>query len=208
MMTESGITREDSDVGGFILVGGESRRMGCDKAWLEISGKPLLLRAAELLRPYVDSITLLGSNERYGAYGFPVLPDRWLGRGPLAALLTGLESARHEWNLFVACDLPLLDGRFFRLLLRCRQEAGFDAVVAMTSIGWQPLCAAYHRSCVPVMQKALEVGQAGIIDVLPKLRVNKILNDRLHAEGFREDIFENVNSPEDWQRISQQFPRL
>ncbi len=77
--------------GGFVLVGGKSQRMGRDKALLEVKGQPLLLRTVELLRPYVAEVTLLGAPTRNAHFSIPVLPDRYRGRGPLAALCTALE---------------------------------------------------------------------------------------------------------------------
>ena len=68
---------------GFVLTGGESRRMGKDKALLEIGGQPMALRMVELVRPLVAEVALVGSPERYGHLGVPVLADCEVGRGPL-----------------------------------------------------------------------------------------------------------------------------
>ncbi len=105
-------------VSGFVLAGGRSRRMGCDKALLEVNGQPLLLRAVTLLKAHVGSVTVLGPQGRYESLGVPVLPDRWPRQGPLGALLTGLEISANGWSVFLACDLPLLNGQFIELLLR------------------------------------------------------------------------------------------
>ena len=186
---------------GFVLAGGASRRMGQDKARLKIDGEPLFLRAANLLKVYVSTIVLLGPPDQYAWSGFPTLRDQWPGRGPLAALLTGLDHSTHEWNVFLACDLPLIRGEFIELLLRRATQGGFDAVVARTASGWQPLCAVYRRTCAPKMREALEKGKSGVIDVLPDLRVDVIGSDQVVALGLGDEIFENVNTPEDWQRI-------
>ncbi|MGH9454065.1 MAG: molybdenum cofactor guanylyltransferase [Terriglobia bacterium] len=127
------------------------------------------------------------------------------GEAPLAALLTGLEDSASDWNIFVACDLPLLNGCFIDLFLRRVQQADFDAVVARTDGGWQPLCAAYRRTCIPKMLELLGKQRSGIIDVLPELRVNVISPAQLAALGLGEDIFTNVNTPEDWQKILQRM---
>ncbi|MGH9360228.1 MAG: molybdenum cofactor guanylyltransferase, partial [Terriglobia bacterium] len=57
-------------VAGFVLAGGASRRMGQDKALLEIAGEPLFLRAANLLKPYVSAVVLLGAPDSYAWSGF------------------------------------------------------------------------------------------------------------------------------------------
>ena len=76
-------------VGGFVLVGGQSQRMGLDKSLLRLEGRPLFLRAVELLRPHVAEVTLLGPPARYARFGINALPDRRPGRGPLGGIVHG-----------------------------------------------------------------------------------------------------------------------
>lgn len=184
--------------GGFVLVGGRSERMGRDKALLEVGGKPLLLRTVGLLRTCVVEVALLGPPERYAGFGIPVYPDRIPGRGPLAALCTGLETSPYEWNAFLACDLPFLEGRFVRKLLERALAAHSDAVVPRTQEGWQPLCAAYHRRCLPVFHQALRRPTVGIVDLLPRLRVDAFGEEEMMQLGFQGRMFENVNTLEQW----------
>ncbi len=82
--------------GGFVLAGGQSSRMGFDKARLQIGGQPLLLRTLNLLGTFVDSVAALGSTDDYGFIHDPVIRDRQPDRGPLAAILTGLEHLTTE----------------------------------------------------------------------------------------------------------------
>lgn len=187
---------------GFVLAGGQSTRMGVDKARIEIAGTPLLLRAVNLLKAHVDSVTVLGPPERYEFIEESTVPDSRPGKGPLAAILTGLEHLAGEWGIFLAGDLPLLDGRFIELLIRRTATNDSDAVVPRTSRGWQPLCAAYRRTSARHIREALEQGEMGIIQVLPRLRVDVIAPGDLALVGVDETIFENLNYPEDWQRIS------
>src|SRR5271169_1425332 len=102
------------EINGFVLVGGRSSRMGQDKALMRLDGKPLVLRAAGILQPFVRDITLLGPQDRYGDLGFPVLEDLWPDQGPLAAVCTGLLSSSAAWNIFLACDLPRLSRKFLQ----------------------------------------------------------------------------------------------
>jgi len=185
-------------VGGFILVGGQSRRMGGEKALLELNGRPLALRAAELLRPYVAEVTLLGSPERFGHLGLRIRADRQPGRGPLEALCGALADSPCDWNIFLACDLPFLEEKFLEILVDRALAGQAQAVVPRTADGWQPLCAAYHRSCVPAMEQALARGSAGIVEILPALQVDAIGSEELARLGFSERLFRNINTPADW----------
>ncbi len=120
--------REQGGIDGFVLAGGKSRRMGQDKALMQLGGKPLVLRAAEILRPFVREITLLAPAERYGNLGFPVMEDLWPDQGPLAAVGTGLLSTSADWSIFLACDLPLVSRQFIQLLAERVRATRSDAV--------------------------------------------------------------------------------
>lgn len=186
---------------GFVLAGGGSRRMGSDKARLELEGQPLLLRTLNLLRPHVESVAVLGAAGAYDFVRDPIVPDRRPGSGPLAAILTGLEHARGAWSLFLACDLPLLRSEFLELLVRRVARSDADAVVPRTRFGWQPLCAAYRQTAIPRIRKLLGEGRLAVVQALPRLRVETIAEEDLKAAGIPENTFENVNRPEDWERI-------
>jgi molybdopterin-guanine dinucleotide biosynthesis protein A len=192
------------DIQGFVLVGGKSSRMGQDKARLEMAGKPLVLRAAEALRPFVREITLLGPPEQYGDLGLPVLADQWPDQGPLAAVCTGLLNSNAEWNIFLACDLPLLSGEFLQLLVERIRASQADAVVPRTEDGWQPFCAAYHSRCRAVFVRALQQGRRSMIGVFEEIRVEAITPDELAAAGVHVEELANMNTPEDWARIAEQ----
>jgi len=187
---------------GFILAGGKSSRMGEDKALMRIEGKPLVLRAAEVLRPFVQEVTLLGSPERYAEFGFPVVPDQWPDLGPLAGVCTGLLHSGAGWNIFLACDLPLLSVRFIQLLVERIHATPADAVVPRTEDGWQPLCAAYHARCCAVFMRGLEENRRSLIGLFDAVQVEAITMDEMAAAGLKSDELANLNTPEDWERIA------
>lgn len=191
---------EFPDISGFLLAGGKSTRMGRDKALLEIGGETLLERLARLLTPLVASLTVLGAPERYARFGLEVLPDAVAEKGPLAGLVTGLRASAATWGLFVACDLPYLDARFLRFLLGQARNVSEDAIVPETAHGLQPLCALYRRTCLPVFERALAGDNAAIVHSLAALRVRRLDRALLKKFAFAETLFENINTPEDYQR--------
>lgn len=181
--------------------------MGRDKALLELCGKPLFLHMVELLRPHVAEVVLLGPTEQFAHFGIPILPDRSPGSGPLAALCTGLESTAYEWNVFLACDLPFVEGRFLDFLLGRALAGSAEAVIPRTADGWQPLCAAYHRSCLPTIRQALDESDAAVIGVLPNLRVDTLEADELQRHGFGEAMFLNLNTQADWEAVLERMAK-
>jgi molybdopterin-guanine dinucleotide biosynthesis protein A len=190
-------------IDGFVLAGGKSTRMGQDKALMPFEGKPLVLRAAEILRPFVCEITLLAPPDRYGNLGLPVVADQWPDQGPLAAVCTGLLSSHAKWSIFLACDLPLVSRQFIQLLVARVGATHSDAVVPRTEDGWQPLSAAYHSRCRTAFAQALEAGRRSIIGLFDEVRVEVITHDEMVSAGLSEVELTNVNTPDDWAGIAE-----
>ncbi len=190
-------------INGFVLAGGKSSRMGQDKALMQLGGKQLVLRATEILRPFVREITLLAPAERYKNLGLPVLRDKWPDRGPLAAVCTGLLDSGTEWNIFLACDLPLVSRQFIQLLVERVRATRSDAVVPRTEDVWQPLSAAYHSRCRRAFTRALQEGRRSMIGLFDEVRVEVITQNEMANAGLSEGELSNMNTPEDWARIAE-----
>lgn len=186
-----------SGVAGFVLIGGQSRRMGRDKALLELAGEPLALRVAAQARPLLAELSLVGTPERHGRLGLPVLADCEANRGPLAGIVTALRGSGYEWNLVVACDMPYLETRLLEFLLQQVSDDA-DAVVPYTENRWQPLCAVYHRRALPEFERVLAEGQAKIALALERLRVRPVTEQELERFAFPTQMLKNMNTPEDY----------
>jgi molybdopterin-guanine dinucleotide biosynthesis protein A len=190
-------------INGFVLAGGKSRRMGHDKGLMRLGNQPLVLRAAEILRPIVHTVTLLAPRDLYANLGFPVIADLWPDQGPLAALCTGLISSDAEWNLFLACDLPRVSSKFIQFLAHRVHATYADAVVPRTQDGWQPLCAAYHARCRTTFEPAIRQRRLSIVELYDELNPETITPEEMAPIGLSEAEFANVNTPEEWARLLQ-----
>ena len=121
---------------GAVLCGGQSRRMGTDKALVEVDGVAMVERVADALelagcRPVVlvgGDVALL---ERFGR---PTVPDEWPGEGPLGGVLTALRAVGAEGLVVAACDLPRLDATTVRAVIEAADaaEPSVDVAVART----------------------------------------------------------------------------
>lgn len=130
-----------------ILAGGESRRMGCDKTWLEFEGQSLLARDVSVVRELgVAEVFISGRvGEDYSALGCPVLFDLEPGFGPLGGIERGLHAAASSLLLVLAVDLPRMTAAFLRkLLAKCDLQIG---VVAKLEGRLEPLVAIYPKRC-------------------------------------------------------------
>src|SRR5438128_594252 len=72
-----------SDVAGFVTAGGRSSRMGTNKAWLELAGRPMIAHVIAALQPVSTSVAIVANNPEYAELGFPVFTDSQIGIGPL-----------------------------------------------------------------------------------------------------------------------------
>lgn len=184
---------------GYVLAGGKSARMGRDKALLEMGGQPLILSAVNLLKALTDRVVILGPAERYGFLGVPVLPDLVPSRGPLSAIYTGLEHSERDVNLFLACDMPLMEGTFLRLLVERARLA--DAVLMRLDDGsLEPLCAVYNRSCLAAVKANYERQRFKLSDLFPGLRTQYLGEADLRDLGLDRRIFTNLNTRADLER--------
>jgi len=130
-----------------ILAGGQSSRMGRDKAWLELDRQPLIIRAANTIRALdINEVFILGrAGVDYSSVGCPVLLDAEPGLGPLAGIERALEVLDAAMLLVLAVDLPGMTTPFLRkLTTRCTPLTG---AVPLLGGHLEPLAAVYPKRC-------------------------------------------------------------
>jgi len=184
---------------GFILAGGESSRMGRDKALLELNGVALVARTARLVETVSGRPAIVGAPERLGGFGFTVISDDWPGAGPLGGIATALRATNASWNLIVACDLPYLTKAWLGHIVALALASAADAVLPMNERGAEPLCAMYQKKCEHVIRAALERGTRKVTDGLAGLRVESIEPAEWKAFDSEGLLFKNMNSPADYE---------
>jgi molybdopterin-guanine dinucleotide biosynthesis protein A len=158
---------EPSALGGYVLAGGRSSRMGADKALIELAGKPLLQRAAEKLRRTCAAVHILGSNPAFAEYG-PLVDDVHPDCGPAGGMEAALLHSASAWNLFLAVDMPLLPLGFIRAALeRWRVEEREGACIRLFLAGDrpQPGFCLLHRNVGPYLSAAIARGDYKLMRV-------------------------------------------
>jgi len=188
-------------VGGFILAGGRSSRMGRAKGLLTFGGEPLVVHAARLLEfvsePRITPI-IIGQPDVYANLGIRVVPDDGENLGPLGGISTALRIATCEWNLIVGCDLPFLTREWLEFLVAQTVRSSADVVMPLNERGFEPLCAMYRKSARRAIAEALERGVRKITDGLAALILASIAPAEWKAFDPGGRLFKNVNTPEDY----------
>jgi molybdopterin-guanine dinucleotide biosynthesis protein A len=185
---------------GVVLAGGQSRRMGRDKALLELSGETLLARAVRLLSAVTTELLVVGRRDLDDAPpGVRIVPDEQPGLGPLGGIATALRTMRTQRALVVACDMPLLQPVLLRHLLSLASHA--DVVVPRSAQGPEPLHAVYSAGCLPAVDACLRDGERAVSVLLARVRTQYV-EPREWAPYDPDALsFLNVNTPDDWLRI-------
>jgi molybdopterin-guanine dinucleotide biosynthesis protein A len=188
----------DAALAGLVLCGGGSRRMGADKALLPIAGVPLFLHVARRLAEVADPVVLApGTLGRLGATGYPEVADAGPGEGPLGGLVAGLAASPRDHMAVVACDMPCVHAGVLQLISDTCRSGGWEAAVALTDDGLQPLHAVYAASALPTLRAALAGGTRSLRAALTELRVRVVGESEWRAVDRSGRFAANVNSPAD-----------
>lgn len=183
-------------VSAAVMAGGKSRRMGRDKAWLDLGdGRPIVRRVIEVLREVADEVLVVANDERYRSLGLRVVPDRFPEGGALGGIATGVGAATHDRVLVAACDMPFLRPEVFRLVVE--RGEGHDAVVPRVGGEFETLHALYKKACLAPMERALASGKMRVISFFGDVRVLVLDEDELKAVDPDLRSFTNVNTPEE-----------
>lgn len=191
----------------FVLAGGESSRMGRDKAFLELDGRSLLARALELARAASADVHVVGPRAKFARFG-SVVEDVRPGCGPLGGIYSALLASSTELNLILAVDTPFIQPVFLDYL-REQAEAG-SAVVTLPRIGgrYQTLCAVYRRAFAEPAGRALERGLYKIDPLFAEVELRCIEEPELARLAFDPRMFDNLNTDEEWRRAQERARNL
>ena len=190
---------------GVILAGGESTRMGKNKAFIEINGKRIIDRTVSLFREIFDDVLLVTNTPLdYIELKVRIVTDLVPGKGSLGGIYTGLFFSSSPKAFFVGCDMPFLDRRVIQYFLSLAQTA--DIVVQRTKDYWQPLHAIYPRTLLKPIERLLQQGELKIIKAYQGMRVREVTGEEL--KPFDPDLhtLSNINTPEELKKLLETYP--
>ena len=188
----SGVTRSDSICFG-LLAGGQSRRMGVDKAFLDWHGQPLWRHQLRLAADIdASEILISGRPDRPYRDDAQVVPDLVAECGPLAGLCALLQTMASKWLVAVAVDMPLLDGGTLCALAdACRGQTG---VVPVVNNRPEPLAAVYPRAVLALAQQQLKSTDRSL-QCFVRAAVAAKLVQLLPVRPEHADCFRSLNTP-------------
>jgi len=189
------------DLSGIVLAGGQSRRMGTNKALVEVDGVPMIQRVLHALAACcADVLVVTKDPEAYAHLGVRVVADEQRIQTPLVGVCSGLRATATPWAFVAACDLPFLSPEAVRLLAGLAE--GFDAAVPHVDGRWHPLHAVYAAAALPALEGRLASGVRRMITALEVLRVRPVSAGELARADSTLRTLDNINTSADRGRAS------
>ena len=182
----------------LVLAGGDSRRMGRPKAWLEAGSTYLLKYTADRLAPVFAEVLVSFAEPEQLEQPVPyrVVFDRKVSAGPLAGIEAGLMGARHEVVFVLACDMPYVTQALAEMAVAAARSC--DAAIPRIDGRAEPVCGAYRRSALPAIKGALDIGRYKVSEVTDFLDVTWL-------ENLEPEQFQSLNTPADLERFHVEF---
>ncbi len=188
-----------------IQAGGESRRIGQDKALLPFLGQPLILRPLNRLARLAEEVLVTSNQpEHFRFLGLSPIPDLMPDAGALGGLYTALSAAGHPYVAVVACDMPFASAALFAYELATLRELGMDAIIPRTHAGTEPFHAIYRReTCMPHVQAALEAGKRRVDAWFGQVNVRYLDVEEIQLYDPDGLAFLNINTLEELGRAEE-----
>lgn len=185
-----------ADCTAIILAGGESRRMGHDKATLQLGEQRLVNHVADALRAVFPTLFLSVRQPRPDI-GLPQICDAYPAAGPLAGLCAALEKSNTPWIFAVATDMPFVKTELIKLL--ASKRSNYQAVVPCVKGFAQPLAAFYSKSCLLAINALLadSGGRHSLRAALEQLNVCYVDESELLAVDPDLKSFFDLDTPQD-----------
>jgi molybdopterin-guanine dinucleotide biosynthesis protein A len=194
-----------------ILCGGQSRRMGQNKAFLPVNGKPLIEVQIEALRRVFERILLVTRAPREyehlakdasaaGGQAVEIVEDAIAGGGAMVGIYSGLLAVRGRAGFFVACDVPFLSEGLIRFMIGLSVKE--DVVIPKSPQGLEPTHAVYSKACLAPMEKQMLKGDFKIISFFPQVAVRVVSDAEVRQHDPMGLALVNINTQDEYKQYS------
>ena len=189
------------DLTGVIQAGGQSRRMGRDKALMNFLGVPLIWRPIQRLEQLAGQIILVTNRpDDYSFLAKDMVQDILPGTGALGGLLTALMASKNPYVATVACDMPFVNpGMLARQYEILSENPKLALVIPESRHGLEPMHVVYRRElCLGPVQKAIEQGERRMVSW--HSQVDRFILDQATVNDYdpQELAFININTQEEF----------
>lgn len=184
-----------------ILAGGKSKRMGQDKAFLQVGGKLVIERIIETVQSLTDDLFInTNTPHQYERFGLRLVEDVIPDKATLGGIYSTIQAANHEHVLIVACDMPLLNQALLRHMISLAATA--DIVIPLIHPP-QPETthAVYSRNCLPAIKSRLEADKLRVIGFFGEVSIHYLSKEAILPFDPQLHTFINMNTTEEWEQV-------
>jgi molybdopterin-guanine dinucleotide biosynthesis protein A len=183
-----------------IFAGGKSSRMGEDKALLPFGGFSTLAQYQyEKLKRYFEKVYISTKENKFD-FKAELIHDRYEVHSPLAGIVSIFETLKEDEIFILSVDAPFVEKKVIGVLMKEERE-GYDAVIAQTQSGLQPLCGIYKRSLIPLAEQELKENRHRLTHLLQHSKSKFVLFEE-------EDPFANLNHPHEYREALERTEKL
>lgn len=182
-----------------ISAGGKSSRMGTDKAFVNILGKPLIEHMIERVADVGQEETILITNRLadYAHLTLPMYKDVLPDKGSLGGIYSAIHHSTQPYTLVLACDMPFVSTDLLRYMAALRAGDQYDVIVPRVDGYPEGLHALYSHDCLEPIRKRLDANELKVISFYDDVRVRYIDEDEYRAFNEKGLAFYNVNTPQE-----------
>jgi len=192
-----------------IMAGGKSSRMGTDKSFVPLLGKPMIEHIIERVADIGQYETLLITNclDDYAHLGLSMYSDVLPERGSLGGIYTAVYCSDTEYTLTIACDMPFVSPdllRYMTTLIDTDNEP-YDVIVPRVDGYPQGLHAIYSKRCLKPIRDCLDANKLKVIGFYDAVRVRYIDENEYTRFDAKRLSFYNVNTPQELEEARHLF---
>lgn len=184
----------DLEITGIVLAGGQSRRMGFNKAEAFIDGESLLNRMIKKMEETTNKILISSGTTKYTNINYTQIADEYPNCGPIGGIYSALKASISCLNLIVSCDIPLISTSLLRYLISEAQLSEALITIPVDHVGqYQILSAVYNKKIIPILENQIKNGQFKLKNLLSLAPIKYIYISQDHPQ-FNEYNFININT--------------
>jgi len=199
------------DITGIILCGGKSTRMQSNKALLKLGDQIVVEIVANKMKSVFSKVLISANNsEDYNFLNLSIIQDEFVNRGPLAGIHAALKSSETESNFIISCDMPLIPSDLIEHIINYKTDK--EIVLPSADGKIQQLCGVYSKSVITEIVKIFVQSEndknikGSVYELID--RVPTEFTDVDNQSFYNENIFHNMNLPDDYEYIKNIYEKL
>lgn len=196
-----------TDITGVILAGGKSSRMGLNKSFLKLGNQTIIERIVNLMKSiFTEVIIITNTPEEYKFLNLPIFEDIYKWKGPLAGIHSALNNTKSDKIFVISCDVPLMNKKMIEYIIEYKTN---KPIVFCNAAGFhQPLIGIYSKKILNKIEEIFlkeELNDKSFHAFLKNVEAEII--DPSGLPFYKDELFFNVNRPEDFEEIKKFFSR-